>query len=401
MKALTAHHLTLLQEAADRVRKPFFAYDLDGLRSHAMTLRSEGVRLWYACKANPLSAILRTMGACSFSADAASLGELRQILRYSGIAPKNILLTGPAKDEAFVTEALNAGVCTIIVESVHQLEMLQQLASTTHKPIQVLLRLQLDWDEKSASVLGGSAITPFGLPPEVWQSVSWKSFPHCDVLGCHVFQWSNIGDIEKLNFFWHRIAVESKRLMQHIGKPLEVLDLGGGLGVPYHADARELRWIEVDDALQKIRKQYEIPSIWLELGRYAVGGFGNYLTRVIDRKQVRGTELLILEGGVNHIARPALTHASFPVHTLKPSSAKTQSFKLHGPLCTALDDLGLHDLPEDIQRGDWLVFRQCGAYGFTESMPYFLCHDIPAEIIIENNQYAVVRESVPAENWLK
>ncbi|HNO12346.1 MAG TPA: PLP-dependent decarboxylase, partial [bacterium] len=51
--------------------------------------------------------------------------------------------------------------------------------------------------------------------------------------------------------------------------------------------------------------------------------------------------------------------------------------------------------------GDWLVFRQCGAYGFTESKPYFLCHDIPAEIIIENNQYAVVRESVPAENWLK
>ena len=74
---------------------------------------------------------------------------------------------------------------------------------------------------------------------------------------------------------------------------------------------------------------------------------------------------------------------------------------LYGPLCTALDCLGEHQLASDLNEQDWLVFSQCGAYGFTESMPYFLCHELAAEYILEQGNIECIRSAEDASYYLR
>jgi diaminopimelate decarboxylase len=74
---------------------------------------------------------------------------------------------------------------------------------------------------------------------------------------------------------------------------------------------------------------------------------------------------------------------------------------VHGPLCTALDSLGEFSLAADINETDWLIFSQCGAYGFTESMPYFLCHELPAEYTVKQGQISCVRRAESADYYLR
>jgi diaminopimelate decarboxylase len=125
------------------------------------------------------------------------------------------------------------------------------------------------------------------------------------------------------------------------------------------------------------------------------------VTEVYDKKTVQGQELLILDSGINHLMRPALINKSFPVEMMRESNKQMQSYRIHGPLCTALDQFGEVELPSDIQVGDKLVFSQCGAYGFTESMPYFLCHELPGEVILKNKRIEVVREIEQPTSWLR
>ncbi len=137
------------------------------------------------------------------------------------------------------------------------------------------------------------------------------------------------------------------------------------------------------------------------MGRYLTGPYGKYITSVVDRKQTYGKDILVLEGGINHMARPALINESFfPATMLRSSDKPLRSFALHGPLCTSLDFLGQHMLPADCGVGDVIVFKQTGAYGFTESMPFFLCHTMPGEAVIQNGKVQVVRAPKTADCWL-
>ncbi|OAI50118.1 hypothetical protein AYO37_00405 [Opitutia bacterium SCGC AG-212-L18] len=373
-----------------------FLYDLDSLRQHLdyMQERHHALRLWYACKANPLSTLLKEIAKKSFSFDVASPGELDQVLNI-GANPENILVTGPAKNEAFLEHALLSGVQTFIIESENQYKTLEYLTKKHSSTPKILLRLQLDWKDKESSFIGGNAITPFGMDlPSAKALLPQIQLP---LLGFHVFQWGNVLDLTKLEAIWRHIA----SICKEIETPIQVIDLGGGLGIPYNLNEKPLLWKDVNITLERIKNQFSIPEIWLELGRYVVGACGYYATKIVDRKTVRDHNLLICAGGINHIARPTLTHQHFPCTLARNSQSKSIPFNIHGPLCTALDFLGTHFLPEDIKIGDVLVFSQTGAYGFTESMPYFLCHELPNEIVLSQGALSFIRSSQTASTWLK
>ena len=160
-------------------------------------------------------------------------------------------------------------------------------------------------------------------------------------------------------------------------------------------------WNEVNSAIMEIKNEHNISEFWLEMGRYLTGPYGKYITSVVDVKRTYDKDILVLEGGINHLARPALVNEFFPVELLRKSTSPEKKFSLHGPLCTSLDFLGEHLLPGDVSIGDIIVFRQTGAYGFTESMPFFLCHKLPGEAIIEQGTLRIIREPQSAKEWLK
>jgi diaminopimelate decarboxylase len=398
---MNIEHHQQLQTVIERLDAPFFFYDLDKLKRHLEKINEvlhPDVKLWYACKANPMSAILKVLRNLGFGIDVASKGELFQVLN-AGIKPEFILATGPGKSKEYLRHLLNSGVNTIVLESLNQAIWLEEVAKEENTKINALLRVQLDWQE-GKSVLGGDAITPFGISKDDWQPLDPTNFEYVQFKGFHVFQWGNILDLSQLETIWDRSLAEVKELSESLKIPCEIMDLGGGLGIPYDLTSDGLEFKDVHDILIKLKDKYQLKHIWMELGRYTVGECGYYFTKILDRKKVRGQNILVTDGGMNHIARKALTDQPFPCSLFRKSTAMNTSFQVHGPLCTAMDHLGTFDIPSDVEVGDWLAFHKAGAYGFTESMPYFLCHQLAGEVIIYNGDVMIPRPPRESFEWM-
>ena len=394
-------HHEKIQKVIDRLDAPFFFYDLDHLKHHLQEVNTTlhpDIKLWYACKANPMSAILKVLRNLGFGIDVASKGELFQVLN-AGIKAEHILATGPGKSKEYLKHLIRNGVQTIVLESINQAIWLEEAARELNIKVDALLRLQLDWPE-GKSVLGGDAITPFGIGQQDWAELDTGKFHFVNIKGFHVFQWGNILDLHQLESIWERSLEEVRSLSKNLDVPCEIMDLGGGLGIPYDLDSTGLQFKDVHEILIKLKDKYQLQNIWMELGRYTVAECGYYFTKILDRKSVRGQEILVTEGGMNHIARKALTEQSFPCSLFRDSDATKVSFQVHGPLCTAMDHLGTFELASDIEVGDWLVFHKAGAYGFTESMPYFLCHQLAGEVVVYNGDVMIPRPPRESFEWM-
>ena len=380
----------------------FFVYDLDGFERHVKQLVDSDLTLWYALKANPLSSIIKVLAKQGVNFDVASIGELEQVLAQ-GVEPERILHTGPAKSARQLEYFLTAGVRTYVIESIQQLTDLNRLAAHVDFTPKALLRVQLRWqeDEGGYSPLGGCALTPFGLSPTCWLAADVAQFGHVAIDGLHIFQWGNILSAQRLGQLWQAMVAPLNALAKDLGIDYQVLDLGGGLGIAYEHGQVPLNWHDVKAQLAVVKSQTDAQQIWMELGRYAIGEFGYYVVPVVERKTNQGQAQLILAGGVNHLLRPAIAKQPFPASLLRPSNQGGKNFAVYGPLCTGLDKLGEFELPQDVAVGDFLVFAQCGAYGFTESMPFFLCHTLPAEAVVYHGECQVLRDSAPASSWLR
>ena len=385
----------------------YFVYQLDALKAHLEQLQQQDViKLWFAVKANPLSKVIQTLDGAGFDFDVASSGELAQVLDQ-GISPDRVLNTGPAKSKKQLKAFVELGVKTFVVESLNQLtwlnEVITEKALTEQGVVErptVLLRVQLQWPDGEKNPLGGNSLTPFGLSVQEWKNVQVSDYPNLDICGLHIFQWGNMLSNEKMYSLWGQMVAPLTNLADSIGMKLKVLDLGGGLGIDYLNEGKQLSWQQIIADLADIKAQAGVEELWLELGRFAVAECGYYVVPVVDRKMNYEQEQLVLAAGINHIIRPAITDQPFPVTLLRNSTAEVEAFDLHGPLCTSMDKLGHLPLPNDVAVDDKLVFGYCGAYGFTESMPFFLCHQLAAEYVYQNGNLVEVRPAQPATSYL-
>lgn len=390
-----------VEQVSTHLDTPFFIYDLDKLTAHLNQLTAQtDVKLWYAVKANPLSRIIQCLDSAGFNFDVASKGELEQVLAQ-GIDSERVLNTGPAKSPKQISHFIARGVRTFVAESVNQVRWLNEQATKANCQLQVLLRVQLRWPDSEKNPLGGDSLTPFGLGCDEWQALTVSDYPALNFDGLHIFQWGNMLSTDKLAELWRAMIAPLQQLASSININLNILDLGGGLGIPYTQDANRLDWSALIETLAAIKADAGVKELWMELGRYAVGECGHYATPVVERKENYNQQQVILSGGINHLLRPAVTSQDFPAALLRESTAEPAAMTLYGPLCTALDCLGEHQLASDLNEQDWLVFSQCGAYGFTESMPYFLCHELAAEYILEQGNIECIRSAEDASYYLR
>lgn len=389
------------QQPENTQEEGYFVYHLDALKAHLDELQNQDViKLWFAVKANPLSKIIQTLDSAGFNFDVASSGELSQVLKQ-GITPERILNTGPAKSKKQITSFIKQGVNIFVAESLNQLIWLNEAALENKVTPQVLLRVQLQWPDGEKNPLGGNSLTPFGLSVQQWKTIKAADFPNLELCGLHIFQWGNMLSNEEMFSLWSQMVPPLKQLADDIGMPLKIVDLGGGLGIDYLQQGETLSWPQILADLAIIKQQAGAEELWLELGRFAVAECGYYVAPVVDRKINYGQEQLVLAAGINHLLRPAITEQPFPVNLLRQSTAEKQLFDIHGPLCTSMDKLGQLPLPSDVSVHDQLIFGYCGAYGFTESMPFFLCHHIAAEYVFSEGTLIEVRASQPADWYLR
>jgi diaminopimelate decarboxylase len=358
---------------------PLFAYRLAAAEAPFRALRQAlpaRVRLAYAVKANPHPALLARFNELGASFDCASGGELD---RVAALAPGRIFYAGPGKRTAELERALALGV-RVQAEGWEDLERLEALAQG---PVAVNLRVHPQGGVQEGSpIIGGTGPSAFGVDEEDLPALLERArgLTKVAIRGLHVFAASNERDASRLLATHTHVLGMARALQERLGQPLEQIDLGGGLGVPYAPEETPLDVEALGRGLGELlaANPWFQGELILEPGRFLAAPCGVYLARVTRVKESRGVRFAILEGGVNHLLRPLLTGQPFPVKAVH-GAGPVRRTTLAGPLCTSLDRLGDVDLP-DLAPGNLLAFGMTGAYGFTEAMAPFLSHPAPPEV---------------------
>ncbi len=361
-------------------------------------------------KANPALAIVAHLGRLGLGADVASGGELATALR-AGIGPDRIVMTGPGKRDEELAAAVAAGIRAITVESPGELARLESLAREAGRRQAVMLRAAVAHDAPAERVrlVGDGGFGKFGMDAadlRTAASVADRS-PHLELLGLHAFGASNVLDARVLLDHVMATGRVARELAIVTGAPVQIVDVGGGLGIPYQDEDEPLDLATFRAGLAEIVDQWAADPLLadarllLEPGRFLVGPAGAYLARVVDRKSIDGMEVAILDGGVHHVLRQALVRTEHRVRPLGPMTGRPVPMTIAGPLCSGLDILASGAVMAPPSVGDLVAVLDVGAYGFTESMPYFLSHPIPAEVIARNGQAECIRPRLDPVTWLE
>jgi diaminopimelate decarboxylase len=393
-------------ELAGRSSLPCFAYRLDIARARYDELRlalpSRSI-LAYAVKANPGRELVAALAERGASFDCASIGELElvrtELERFGGEIGSRVLFAGPGKSLEELRLALDMGA-RIEADGIEDLERIEaliaerrfgatgpQAAAGGTPPLALSLRVHpASGVSEGSAIIGGSGPSAFGVDEEELPAflANAAGLRLVRITGLQVFAASNERSAERL-LANHRAAFAiGERLQRETGAPLDLIDLGGGLGIPYSEGEAGLDLAALGAGLVRLLDDNPWFSgrIVLEPGRWIAGPCGAYLVRVVRTKRSRGLDFAILEGGINHLLRPLLTGQGFPVRAPDrcwgEGRGESVATTLAGPLCTSLDRLGEARLPP-LKAGDVLMFGQAGAYGATEAMSDFLSHPRAAE----------------------
>jgi diaminopimelate decarboxylase len=403
---------------------PFYVYDLDLVERRFDALRAvlpRGFRVAFAVKANPALAILSQLRRCGAGADIASAGELDAVQR-AGFEPGAVAMTGPGKQDRELAAAVAAGIGFVTCESFGELRRLETITAGQKRRQRVLLRLAVSEDARLETVrLIGGVEGKFGMPlPALREAARYAAAsPHLEFVGVHAFGASNLRDADQLARHVEELVAVGRKVAAEAGVPLRVVDAGGGLGIPYGAGERPLDIARLGRRLAALREGWDADrslrdmTVILEPGRFLVGPAGAYVARVVDVKGTDEAPVAILDGGINHAARPALVRSEHRLAILGGSSAprgrktepKADSTErplapttVAGPLCTGIDVFTTKQVLPRPRVGDLIAILDMGAYGFTESMPLFLSHPWPAEVCVRGGRARLTRPRVtPAE----
>jgi diaminopimelate decarboxylase len=223
--------------------------------------------------------------------------------------------------------------------------------------------------------------------------------------GFHAFGASNVRDAAVLIAAAADLARRAERICERYDTEAELLDAGGGLGIPYAEDEALLdisalgRGLAAEMATWADRPRLRSARFLLEPGRWLTGPAGAYVCSITRTKERGGRIVAISDGGIHHLLRPRLVGQDHRVVPLGPPAdeARDVLVDLVGPLCTGLDVLASAVASPRPFAGDLFAVLDAGAYGFSESMPFFLTHPVPAEVVVAGGEARVSRERVEPE----
>ncbi|TGN66748.1 pyridoxal-dependent decarboxylase, exosortase A system-associated [Nocardioides eburneiflavus] len=385
-----------LSRLAQRVGStPFFAYDRELLTQRVARLRAampDDLEISYAVKANPMPALVQHLSRVVDSLDVASGAEMRLALD-TPTPPGMVSFAGPGKSVAELSQAVAAGV-VVEVESPLEVDRITAIGEETGIRPVVALRLNPDFEVKGSGMRMGGGAQQFGVDveeaPRLLKEMEARGL---DLRGFHVFAGSQNLHADILAEAQRRTVDLVLRMADEMtGEPTYV-NLGGGLGIPYYEKDRALDLGAVGDNLEQLMRTLVRPRlpgarVLLELGRYIVGEAGVYVTRVVDRKESRGTTFLVVDGGMHHQLAASgnfgqVIRRNYPIAVgTRMDQDGDETVQVVGCLCTPLDLLGDKVRLPRGEVGDLVVLFQAGAYGHTASPTAFLSHPVPLEVLV-------------------
>ena len=368
----------LLQLAAQAT--PRYAYHLPTVRERARALNAIVAidRRYYAIKANPHPAILRALVEEGFGVECVSQGELQRAFEaVPGLDPARVLFT-PNFAPIHEYQAAFARGVTVTVDNVELLQRWPEL----FRGRALWLRIDLGHgDGHHAKVNTGGLEAKFGLPAQrVEEFVHAARQLDVRITGLHAHLGSGIETVDH----WRRVVDELGGFARRIGS-VEVVDIGGGLPIPYSDDDEPFDLAAWAQGLASIKAVHPMFELAIEPGRFLVGEAGVLLahaTQVVDKDGIRRVGL---DAGMNALIRPALYDAWHDILNLSRLDAPTDGeFDVVGPICESSDVFGRRvKLPAATAPGDAMLVADAGAYGYSMASEYNL-RALPAEDVLED-----------------
>lgn len=394
-----------LEALAEAVGTPFYAYSTATLTRHYSLLRAalDGHRpslgealIAFAVKANSNLSVLATLARLGSGADTVSEGEIRRALK-AGVPGERIVFSGVGKSDAELAFAIEAGVRQINVESAVELERLIGIsaamgAADKGAAPEIAIRVNPRIGAGGhARITTGGATDKFGVPAEEAPALYARAAasPHVTPVGlaCHI--GSQIATLEPLEGAFRSLR-EMTLALRAQGLGVRRLDLGGGLGVPYHGQT-DLPSIEAYVGMAaRVLNGLGVDAVF-EPGRLLAANAGVLVSRVIQiNARSDGRRFLVLDAGMNDLMRPALYDAFHDLVPVRVREGVTGPYDLVGPICESTDVFARDRALPPMQAGDLVAFMSAGAYGAVLASEYNSRPLVP-EVLVDGERWAVVR----------
>ncbi|ARU90362.1 diaminopimelate decarboxylase [Pseudomonas sp. M30-35] len=381
-----------LSAIAERFGTPTYVYSRAHIeaqyKAYADALQGMEHLVCFAVKANSNLGVLNVLARLGSGFDIVSRGELERVLAAGGSANK-IVFSGVGKTREDMHRALSVGVHCFNVESIDELERLQEVAAQMNVRAPISLRVNPDVDAGTHPYIStGLKENKFGIAIADAESVYARAaeLPNLKIVGvdCHI--GSQLTTLPPFLDALDRLLVLVDRLAER-GIALKHLDLGGGLGVQYRDEEPPL----AGDYIKAVRERIAGRDLALvfEPGRSIVANAGVLLTQVEYLKHTEHKDFAIVDAAMNDLIRPALYQAWMDVIAVKPREGLTRNYDIVGPICETGDFLA-KDRQLNLAEGDLLAVCSAGAYGFVMSSNYNT-RGRAAEVMVDHQRAVEVR----------
>ena len=378
---------------AEKVGTPFYLYSHATLKRHFLVFDEafEGLErlVCFSAKANTNLAVLKLFESLGGGLDIVSGGELYRGLK-AGFSPDKIVYSGVGKSIHEIDYALEAEILMFNVESLEELELIDERAGLLQRKAPVAIRVNPDVDPKTHPYIStGLKKNKFGIDTETaieGYKVASK-LKNINIMGidCHIGS-----QITESKPFIEALESLKKLIneLEQMGIEIRYMDMGGGLGIKYE-DESPPHPREYARAIVESLKGSNLQLI-LEPGRVIVGNAGILVSSVLFRKSGKVKEFIIADAGMNDLMRPTLYGA---FHAIKPVISTEDppiTVDVVGPICETGDFLAVDRKMPDVKKGDLIAVMSAGAYGFTMSSNY--CSRLRvAEVMVKDDRFHVVR----------
>ncbi len=359
-----------------------------------------------AYKANSHLAVSRIYGAEGAGAEVVSTAELKIALE-AGVEPGKIVYNGPVKKAEDLQLAVSSNVGLINVDSLPELERMQEAARRVNKRCNVGIRVNLGIRAETHPHLATAEREhKFGI----WVDDAVAAYKEAvrkaalNVVGVHSHIGSNITQPQVFREMVATILELVRRVKETIGVKLTEVDVGGGLGFPYQADSPRIGYDEYASAIVKeniaMLEQLGNPTLIFEPGRAIIADAGLLLTRVEVVKRQGDLNWAIIDAGMNTLIRPALYGAKHQVIVAdRPEDQARVTYNIGGPCCESGDVVARGVPLQQLRGGGLLAVLDVGAYGYTMSSNYN-GQPRPAVVLVTDGRGQLIRRRESYEDLI-
>ena len=381
-------------ESFRNIKTPFYYYDTALLRQTIKTItdevaKHEGYHIHYAVKACANPKVLSIIADSGLGADCVSGGEIQACID-AGFPANTIVYAGVGKADWEIELGLNVGIQYFNVESVAELEVIEEIAARMNKTANVSFRINPDVGAHThANITTGLSENKFGIAMQDMERVILmaKEMPHIEFVGLHFHIGSQILEMDDFQALALRINELQDRLEKEGIGPVKNINVGGGLGIDdQEPDAHPIPGFgKFFDTYAQNLKLRPGQQLHFELGRSIVGQCGSLIAKCLYVKQATHRQFVILDAGMTDLIRPALYDAHHHIENLTSQEANTQSYDVVGPICESSDVFQRDCTLPVTHRGDLIALRSAGAYGEIMASQYN-CRPLPIGYVTEDFQ---------------